>query len=105
MKKLLFILTIIISLTLIGNIGQSEEESTFKAVTKDGEIATIGQIEIAEIYPTSRVWTLNLIDFYLERHKETIEKQKDYIKQLTEIRAKVEEEAKKIKLKTKDSKI
>ena len=104
MKNLIIILAAIFLLAWSGGAGFCEE-SSFKAITKDGEIATIGQVEIAEIYPTSRVWTLDLIDFYLERHKETIEKQKDYIKQLTEIRAKVEAEAKKIKLKTKDPKI
>ena len=104
MKKLFIILMSVMIFLSLGWNGFCEE-STFKAITKDGEIATIGQIEVAEIYPTSRVWTLDLIDFYLERHKETIEKQKDHIKRLTEIRAKVEAEAKKIKLKTKDPKI
>jgi len=70
-------------------------ESTFKKITPDGEVDSIDDVEIQESIPTTeqKVWTLRGVDQVIANLQAEVAK-------FEAIRASIEPEAEKVKLKT-----
>ena len=103
MKKYILIIPIILAFCagpVFPVFAQEEISTEYERLTKDYEEKDIGEIVVNQktISSLDMTWTLNEIDMYIKMNQVQIDKFKDNINDLKEIRYKVESEAKKVKL-------
>lgn len=98
MKKIILLAIILMSFVSLVTFAQ-EDESFYKALTKDGEVSEIGKVRVGKWMPIP--YTLDECDYWIGVWKGRVEDAIKTVEEWKKIRAKVLEEAKKVKLKEK----
>ena len=99
MKKIILLVAILAFLA-VPVLAQEELATEYSPVTKDFEVSELEEVTVMQktVSVNEISWTLSEIDFYIGMAKSTIAQYQAQLDTLTELRGKIEAEAKKIKL-------